>query len=77
MKKLNINLSSENRVQIQNIIEDEDIKEIKKRFKNLFNENRTISEIEVEIELKSGAKKIKIKECKVVQVGWVRVNRQT
>ena len=61
MEKLNINLSAEDNVKIQNITEDEDIKELKKRFKKLFTENHTVKDIEVDIELKPGAKLIQQK----------------
>ena len=48
-------------MKIQNITEDEDVREMKKGFNQLFNENHTIYGIEMDIELKPGAKIIQQK----------------
>ena len=62
MKHLGINLNIEKPdAKIQNIQEDPDIADLKKKFKKLFHENKTIKGIEVDIQLKPDAKLIQQK----------------
>ena len=62
MKQLGIELKkTESRNTINNIKEDEDEKEIKSKFVKLFNINHTIKNMEIDIELKPGAKIIQQK----------------
>ena len=51
----------ETNLKIQNVKEDPDITELKRKFKKLFHENKTIKGIEVDIELKPDAKLIQQK----------------
>ena len=62
MKHLGIKLEmEETNLKIQNVKEDPDITELKRKFKKLFHENKTIKGIEVDIELKPDAKLIQQK----------------
>ena len=62
MKKLGITLEKSNTdTQINSIREDPDVKMLKKQFRKLFNENHTVNGLEVEIQLKEGAKSIQQK----------------
>ena len=57
MKHLGININIEKpNPKIQNIQEDPDITDLKKKFKKLFHENKTVKGIEVDIQLKPNAK---------------------
>ena len=62
MKHLGINLNIEKPdAKIQNIQEDPDIADLKKKFKKLIHENKTVKGIEVDIHLKPDAKLIQQK----------------
>ena len=62
MKKLGITLEKSNTdTQVNSIREDPDVKMLKKLFRKLFNENHTVNGLEVEIQLKEGAKLIQQK----------------
>ena len=62
MEALGIELQTTNtETIIHNIVSNEDEQEIKEQFRKLFNENETIKNIEVDIELKPGAKLIQQK----------------
>ena len=62
MKQLGIKLEMEKtNPKIQNVKEDPDTTELKRKFKKLFHENKTIKGIEVDIELKPDAKLIQQK----------------
>ena len=57
MKHLGININIEKpNPKIQNIQEDPDITDLKKKIKKLFHENKTVEGIEVDIQLKPNAK---------------------
>ena len=57
MKHLGISVNIEKpNTKIQNIQEDPDITDLKKKFKKLFHENKTVKGIEVDIQLKPNAK---------------------
>ena len=62
MKKLGITLETGTTVpQIHRIKEDTDVTKLKTKFKKLFNENHTVNELEVKIQLKEDAKLIQQK----------------
>ena len=62
MNQLGIKLNTEkSNLKIQNIQENPDVTELKKKFNNLFHENKTIKGIEVDIQLKPDAKLIQQK----------------
>ena len=62
MNQLGIKLNTEkSNLKIQNIQENPDVTELKKKFNNLFHENKTIKGIEVDIQLKPDAKLIQHK----------------
>ena len=62
MKQLGIKLEmGKTNPKIHNVKEDPDTTELKRKFKKLFNENKTIKGIEVDIELKPDAKLIQQK----------------
>ena len=62
MKHLDIKLNIEKtNLQIQNIQEDQDIADLKKKFGKLFHENKTVKGIEVDIQSKPDAKLIQQK----------------
>ena len=62
MKHLGISVNIEKpNSKIQNIQEDPDITDLKKKFKKLFHENKTVKGIEVDIQLKPNAKLIQQK----------------
>ena len=62
MKDLGISVNIEKpNSKIQNIKEDTDITDLKKKFKKLFHENKTVKGIEVDIQLKPNAKLVQQK----------------
>ena len=62
MKHLGINLNIEKpNSPIQNIQEDPDVADLKKKFEKIFHENKTVKRIEVDIQLKPDAKLIQQK----------------
>ena len=62
MKHLGISVNIEKPIsKIQNIQEDPDITDLKKKFKKLFHERKTVKGIEVDIQLKPNAKLIQQK----------------
>ena len=58
---ISVNIEKPNPKKKQNIQEDPDITELKKKFKKLFHENETVKGIEVDIQLKPNAKLIQQK----------------
>ena len=56
MKKLGIHINSSNDIKTQNITEDKDVTDLRRRYSKLFTENHTIKGINVGVKVKDGAR---------------------